>query len=227
MRDTAGLSFTEDCAYRRLLDHYYASGEPIEADHQFIFRVVSALKPNEKNAVLRILNKFFQLRDGKYHNKRADKELNKIAEQREKARRAAAMRWQCVCNADASPEHMLSISTDTSSLSLTPSLPITNSHNNTFAHRKKAAVSDPAFEDFWSKYPRKVSKQAAHMAYSKFTAEHEAILLGLSLWVKCDQWQDSQYIPYPATFLNQRRWETPPQESKGDFTYDFSKYEDQ
>lgn len=84
--------------------------------------------------------------------------------------------------------------------------PILNS--KAIAHQKP--MSDPEFARFWNEYPRRVSQQAAWRAWRKVAAESAAILTGLDAWKKCDQWAELQYVPYPATFLNQRRWETPP-----------------
>ena len=47
----------------------------------------------------------------------------------------------------------------------------------------------------------------------KYGYSEEAIMNGLEKWKGSDQWlkEDGQYIPYPATWLNKRRWEDPPE----------------
>ena len=77
------------------------------------------------------------------------------------------------------------------------------------------------FDRFWNAYPRKVGKPAAQKAWRKAIKGpkrpgsagpiHE-IYAGLERWKASDQWQDEKFIPYPATFLNQRRWEDEPPE---------------
>ena len=65
------------------------------------------------------------------------------------------------------------------------------------------------FDRFWNAYPRKVGKPAAEKAWNKI--RHRTNLMeGLEAWKKTEQWQDEKFIPYPATFLNQRRWEDEP-----------------
>ena len=55
-------------------------------------------------------------------------------------------------------------------------------------------------------------------------AEAMAVLeRGLAKWVKCEQWQDLKYVPYPGTFLHQRRWENPPAEG-GWYDYDLDRF---
>ncbi|GMB10235.1 MAG: hypothetical protein NkDv07_0020 [Candidatus Improbicoccus devescovinae] len=66
------------------------------------------------------------------------------------------------------------------------------------------------FEKFWSMYPKKVAKQAAFRIFRKISKIEETlnlILAGLERWKLSEQWQNPQFIPYPATFLAQKRWE--------------------
>jgi hypothetical protein len=68
--------------------------------------------------------------------------------------------------------------------------------------------SEPsAFEIFWQAYPRKVGKPAAKKAWARVNVLSADVLDGLEHWKRSVQWQDTQFIPHPATFLNQRRWE--------------------
>ncbi len=58
--------------------------------------------------------------------------------------------------------------------------------------------------------PRRIAKVEAGRAWRKLTvADRQAAIEGVRAWKESDQWQrdDGRYIPYPATFLNQRRWE--------------------
>ena len=77
-------------------------------------------------------------------------------------------------------------------------------------------ISYPAaFEKFWAAYPRKTGKGKALDAWKKLRTGHAllpAMLKALDWQRESDQWQrdGGQYIPYPATWLNQRRWEDDP-----------------
>ena len=80
---------------------------------------------------------------------------------------------------------------------------------------------EPRFEKFWEAYPRKVGKPAAQRAWNKVWKSiplggFRKILDGLERWKQTEQWQkeEGKFIPYPATFLNQRRWEDDPPEVK-------------
>ena len=72
------------------------------------------------------------------------------------------------------------------------------------------ALSDQMFERFWQAYPRKVSKSAAQKAFCKLKVTQtllDKMLVCLESAKQTRQWQDPQYIPYPDTWLNGRRWE--------------------
>lgn len=69
-----------------------------------------------------------------------------------------------------------------------------------------------AFEQFWKAYPRRVGKGAAEKAFTKIRISDSLLKTILSAietakltpaWLK----DDGQFIPHPATWLNQRRWE--------------------
>lgn len=66
------------------------------------------------------------------------------------------------------------------------------------------------FSRFWDLYPRHESKQNAIKAWDKLKPSSELIhemSNALRRQVKSDEWQRGIGIPYPSTYLNQRRWE--------------------
>lgn len=73
----------------------------------------------------------------------------------------------------------------------------------------KASGSTDGFDEFWAIYPRKTAKTVAIKAWKKVKVD--AALLGIILEAvkrqkDTKQWQDG-FIPHPATWLNQKRWE--------------------
>ena len=74
----------------------------------------------------------------------------------------------------------------------------------------KNNIYTPNFLKFWSAYPKKVGKGAALKAYQNIKEPRPSlsvILNSLTQQGKSEQWRDKQFIPNPATWLNQRRWE--------------------
>jgi len=66
------------------------------------------------------------------------------------------------------------------------------------------------FDMFWKEYPKRIAKVAAEKAFAKLKVNDELLetmLLTLENQKQSKQWSDKTYVPYPATWLNQRRWE--------------------
>jgi len=67
-----------------------------------------------------------------------------------------------------------------------------------------------SFALFWENYPRKVGKATALKSWLKLKPNNELIekiLTSIQEYRKTTQWQDKQYIPHPASWLNAKRWE--------------------
>lgn len=68
------------------------------------------------------------------------------------------------------------------------------------------------FAEFWATYPKKQGKGAAEKAFLKISPTaslHETMIAAIRAAVLSRQWreQNGRFIPNPATWLNQRRWE--------------------
>lgn len=78
----------------------------------------------------------------------------------------------------------------------------TKVNNNIYAH----------FEIFWKAYPKKKSRVVAEKAFIKINPDEQLLatmLAKIERAKKSVDWSkdNGQYIPYPAAWLNQRRWE--------------------
>ena len=98
MRDTADLSLAEHGAYTVLLDHYYATEQPLPGDFMAVCRICRAMTPEEQAAVRVVADRFFPVADdGMRHNVRADEEIGiaqgAIDKQRLAGALAAQKRW--------------------------------------------------------------------------------------------------------------------------------------
>ena len=70
---------------------------------------------------------------------------------------------------------------------------------------------DTAFESFWSAYPKKIGKADALKAWKKNHAEQhiDKALKTIERMKQTDQWKrdGGRFIPNPATWINQGRWD--------------------
>ena len=80
---------------------------------------------------------------------------------------------------------------------------------------EKQEVDWELFERFWQAYPKKKSKEGARRAWKKLNPDL-ALCREMAAALERDKrsrdWQrdDGAYIPYPASWLNGRRWEDEP-----------------
>ena len=66
-----------------------------------------------------------------------------------------------------------------------------------------------SFQDFYSLYPRKMARKDAERAWNRLTPTQQSECLeALPNYLKYWKIKETQkdYIPYPASFLNQERW---------------------
>lgn len=63
-----------------------------------------------------------------------------------------------------------------------------------------------SFTEFWNKYPKKVGKDKALSAWKKKSPKLNDVLFALTWQIESQQWQKG-YIPNPATYLNEGRWQ--------------------
>lgn len=76
------------------------------------------------------------------------------------------------------------------------------------------------FANFWKSYPKKVGKDAAETAWKRKVKSPEtikAILEAVKTQAQSDAWKKDggQFVPNPATWLNQGRWKDDPAAASG------------
>lgn len=77
--------------------------------------------------------------------------------------------------------------------------------------QRKQELAD-MFDEFWKVYPKKKNKVAAKQAFFKLMPDRETfvtILKAVHIAIRSYDWRkdNGQYIPYPSSWLNGRRWE--------------------
>lgn len=78
--------------------------------------------------------------------------------------------------------------------------------------RKAEATGDILFDRFWVAYPKKVGKEKALRAFQKIHPTEDLLyqmIEAIAQQCKVYKWgkENWKYIPHPATWLNQKRWE--------------------
>lgn len=65
------------------------------------------------------------------------------------------------------------------------------------------------FKTFYAAYPKKKAPADAEKAFDKVDVAIEVLIAAVDAQAKSDDWikEGGRYVPYPATWLNQRQWE--------------------
>jgi uncharacterized protein YdaU (DUF1376 family) len=223
-RDTAHLTLLEHGIYRQLLDLYYISEKPLDAN---AMRLICARSADEMQAAQTILDEFFEFRNGVYYHKRCDAEICAYHAKSEKAASSAKARWnknKDLQDANALPtqsernaDGMLTINHKPLTINQEPLTNIKPSRKKTALDNNLISdcyqIDIKSFDTFWSAYPKKTGKDAARTAWKKKKPRIDDVMFALSWQLQSEQWKKNggQFIPNPATYINQGRWQDEPQ----------------
>ena len=197
MKDTGNLSNEQVGVYMKMLWLYYSSEKPFaDAPDDIAF----AVRSDEKTVQL-LLRHYFTKDGDLWHHDRCDREIAQYHNKSDKARDSANARWR---NANAKRPHSERIA----------DAPVFDANQEPITNTKDIRQFSPCgdFAIFWETYPKKVGKGQAEKVFAKIkpTPDLLAQMLEVIGWqVKSKQWQDG-FIPNPATWLSQRRWEDEP-----------------
>lgn len=221
LADTTRLSTAQHGAYLLLLMSYWREGQPLPDDDEELAIICRAPIKEWKRDLRPKIERFFRIEDGKWHQKRADEEL-------EKARtRLDAQRLRTQAATDArkkrnGPQEN-NVTTNVTSHQ-NPNVTSTTSQLTTHIEdnppppitRSADGISD--FDRFWDAYPTSpaMSRDKAEAAWRNIRdprPEIEAMLACVAGYrahleadAKTRKPSDPVRVAHAATWLNDRRW---------------------
>lgn len=215
---TRHLSWLEDAAYRRLLDVYYVREEPLPVDLRQVYRLVVASTDEQREAVDIVLGEFFLLTEEGYRHTRCDAEIHATNEKKNKASQSAQARWSNAKQNEAANRSDSGSNTgamrthendNANALGAGCEGNAPNPNPNPNPNKKQTTAMPSGFAEFWIAYPKKVGKGAAEAAWKKHRPDLQTCLAAVAVASRSPDWTKDagQFIPNPATWLNQRRWE--------------------
>ena len=97
-----------------------------------------------------------------------------------------------------------------------------DNQNNNLVKVEVVDETESWFNSFWKEYPKKQKKPDALKAFKKkckSESDFKTIMEGLHRWVQ--SWDDMQFIPYPASWLNGEQYNDEPikRKNKGGFQF--------
>lgn len=127
------------------------------------------------------------------------------------------LNWETYQQRDQQEGQPVTDNRPTTDRQLTTNKNVKNVINNNIG--QEPDLTSELFNQFWTNYPRHVSKSAAEKAFKKLKVNEailEKMLKALETQKQSRQWSDKQYIPHPATWLNQKRWNDEMDESQNE-----------
>lgn len=205
-KDTIHLTPIEHYAYRQLLDQYYLTELPIPLDEDKVMRSLCVRIADDMQAVRNVLNDFFLKTENGYIHKRCDVEIESYHSKSKSASDSAKARWA----KKNAPDNVIAMRSHTEGNANHKPLTINQEplKSNTLSESKDSDdyKNYPDFLTFWKEYPDKTGKGDAFKSWKKQKPNLEKVLSALSWQKKSKRWLDG-YIPMPATYLNQKRYD--------------------
>jgi uncharacterized protein YdaU (DUF1376 family) len=189
---TAHLTLVEEAVYRRLIDHYYDTEQPIGHDLKGMIRRLRL--DGYEDQVTTILNEFFTQTEDGWSNKHCDLKIKAYKNQKKANKN----------NGKAGGRPKKQKITE----SVTDGLPFVTLTTNNKQETRNKNIKDDRFDIFWKQYPRKVAKPNAQKAWLKIKPDD--VVLKKMLDAINQQGLSSkeiQFVPHPASWLNAQRWE--------------------
>ena len=199
---TAHLEPLEDLAYRRLLDLYYSTEQPIPLNLTKVARLIRMRAHSESIAV--VLEDFFKEEEDGYHCNRIDIELFKYHEKSEKASNSAKARWnkaklnQTVKKKSERNANALNTQCEGNAKQETR-----NKNKETLNNAEHPSAS--RFIEFWDLYAKKKDTAKCKSKFEKLSnTDVDKIFEVLPLYIESTP--DVKFRKHPATWLNNKCW---------------------
>ena len=199
-RDTTHLSMLEHGAYRQLLDWLYLEEKPIPLDMEIVFRKLRATTEEEQKAIITVLNEFFLKNKKGFSKNKCISQINNYKKRCEHNKKVGKLGGRPVSEITQTKPTGLLKKTQIVSKNNPNHKPITNNHK---------PIYNSSFSIFWNLYPKKVGKKQCQDIFKRLNPPIDKIKDALKWQTDSDQWQKG-FIPNPATYLNQGRWEDEP-----------------
>jgi len=204
---TGHLDPIEDIAYRRMLDWCYLHESALPNLPEEIGRQIRMR--GHEDVIKAVLNEFFTFAEEGWYQTRIHEEIQHYHSKVQQASRAGKASAERRINARSTPVQQTN---DVRSTDVQPNKkqePVTKKQEPSLSVAPSAL--DERFERFWKAYPKKTGKDAAMVSFKKRKPDDKLLnemVFALGQQKKSPEWlkDNGQFIPNPATWLNQGRW---------------------
>lgn len=209
---TAHLTNEEDLTYRRLLEMYYDREGPIPLETHWVSKRIRV----GVEMVEQMLSEYFVATNDGWRHPRCDEVISDYHTQAEKNRTNGKLggrprKVRGANNPLGSENNPLVTHSEPTGNPLESQPETTNQKPTTTNQGEtadKSATYSQGFDGWWKVYPRRVGKGEAFKAWKKGATSaltRTAIMKATAELARVTK--DVKFVPNPATWLNQRRWE--------------------
>jgi uncharacterized protein YdaU (DUF1376 family) len=217
LRDAGHLSLLEHGAYRRLIDLYMTSGEPLPFDLPRLYRLMHATSKEEQTAVQQVIDEFFRMDGNILRNSRCDRELAWQGERTVKSLRANDIKY---AESRELKQRLISAWTPDGDRSDSKRSPYQNQNQN--QNQKKTKTLRPSskdllpagFREFWVTFPHYSGRSSrvdslAEWKRMKLEPVADAVLETLRCAMASPDWKKDggSMVPGAQRWLKKRLWE--------------------
>jgi len=214
---TRHLTRVERSVYRDATELYYDTESVLTDDLVRLQKKLLCRSDEEKQALIDVLDEFFDLHDDGYFHARCDKEIAKYrANTSAKAKAGIASAKARKQKAAERQRNSTRVKQSVNEIQLTNNQePLTNNQEPYIKEAANAFCVDDCFDEFWGKWPKRGdTKKTAFDKYKtkcKSLEAHELIMQGLAAQLPQYAARENSYIPAASTWLNQERWNNEPE----------------
>lgn len=204
---TIRMTLIEDLAFRRMLDLFYESELPLPLDKKKVSKLIGMVDHQEE--VESVLGDFWNETEHGFVNERALCEINKYQAKAESARVNGKKGGRPI---KAKITQSVNLANPEKSESKANHKPLTINQEPLTNNKEITSLKNDGFDHWWKSYPKKVAKPAGLKAFKSKTKNmgEDSFMKFVDL-ISSDSANrylqtEKQFIPNPATYLNEERY---------------------
>jgi uncharacterized protein YdaU (DUF1376 family) len=204
------MTCEERGAYFHLLNHAWLNEDCSLPDDDKSLAILSGANGRWEHVFPSVRDMFEQKGD-RLFNKRLLKEREKQNKFRESKRKAGIQSGKARRASVLDGGTRVQLRSNKTRTKTNSSSSASSSSSTSDIDLEKETIKEKDFDLFWKAYPKKIGKGAAQKSWKKIKPSKKlsaTIIEAVKMQSKSPQWtkDGGQFIPHPATWLNQERW---------------------
>lgn len=204
---TIRMSLMEDLAFRRMLDLFYESEQPLPFELKRVAKLIGMLDHQEE--IRDVLNEFWTETESGWVNSRALSEIKAYKAKADTARLNGKKGGRPKTHKEPTETQLVNLANPEITRLKANHKPLTINHK---PNKEITSLKNDGFDHWWNLYPKKSAKPAALKSFKSKTKNMNensfkefVDLISHDSEVRYEK-TEKQFIPNPSTYLNQERY---------------------